>query len=252
MAALAQEAPVATKQQPGLTKPQRAQLVRAYLAYREADSDGWVRARNNGERVTLASLYYRHLLLRRVHSGAGTSSPAHEYRIPLPLYNSMHERSVQYRIANGPSSVYRADVTQHQEAPMARTDGTGAVQPDFKGGSGKRSTKGGKNVAAADAAAPEATEAEAAAGNGAAAPKKETKPRAPEKTSKEAKAARKAAAEHKAEYDLYIKAQLARKEANAAGNETGAKKAQKEMDKHRAGYTAKRAADRAYAAAPEK
>jgi hypothetical protein len=60
-----------------LTQAQRDQLVRAIRSQRAGE--GPIRARNHGERVTLASLYYRGYLERNAHSGAGTTSPAHEY-----------------------------------------------------------------------------------------------------------------------------------------------------------------------------
>ena len=61
------------------TTLQRLMLVRVALT--EADGD-WYRARSSGERVTLASLHTRGLLLRRAWRGTeGDRSAAHEYRL---------------------------------------------------------------------------------------------------------------------------------------------------------------------------
>jgi hypothetical protein len=42
--------------------------------------------------VTLASLYYRGIMVRRVHSGAGTTSPAHEYQLHDRVRSSLDAR----------------------------------------------------------------------------------------------------------------------------------------------------------------
>ena len=61
-----------------LSKLQRATLARCIRA-RERST--WYRAAGNGERVTLASLYYRGLCIRRCHRGReGERDAAHEYR----------------------------------------------------------------------------------------------------------------------------------------------------------------------------
>lgn len=72
-----------------ITPAQRRMLAKLYLV---AGTDGWYRAGQAGElssqaeRPTLASLYYRGFCVRQVHSGAGTSSPAHEYRLTPAMY----------------------------------------------------------------------------------------------------------------------------------------------------------------------
>jgi len=69
-----------------LTQPQRAQLVRALRA--RQDGTEWIRSQDHGQRVTLASLYTRGLLTRRAWAKAGTTSPAHEYRMADDLYEA--------------------------------------------------------------------------------------------------------------------------------------------------------------------
>lgn len=74
-----------------LTALQLYMLRLLYTAYTDAQYNGvWYRAANHGERVTLASLYYRGLLERRVWRGAGTHSPAHEYRLTQRVYDALH------------------------------------------------------------------------------------------------------------------------------------------------------------------
>lgn len=73
-----------------LTRPQRQQLVRALQA-RQAGTD-WIRSEDNGQRVTLASLYYRGLLDRRAWAGGHTTSPAYEYRMADALWADWQER----------------------------------------------------------------------------------------------------------------------------------------------------------------
>lgn len=58
-----------------MTKLQRQQMIRAARAYPK-----WIRAENNGQRVTLASLFDRDLLERRVWRGTYPNA-AHEYRV---------------------------------------------------------------------------------------------------------------------------------------------------------------------------
>lgn len=67
----------------GLTQAQRDQIERAYLA-----GDTYIRATCAGERVTLASLHGRGLMVRRVWSQNEAkaargeyASPAHEYQL---------------------------------------------------------------------------------------------------------------------------------------------------------------------------
>lgn len=68
----------------GLTQAQRDQIERAYLA----GPDTYIRATCAGERVTLASLHGRGLMVRRVWSRneaaaarGAYASPAHEYQL---------------------------------------------------------------------------------------------------------------------------------------------------------------------------
>lgn len=68
----------------GYTKAQ-LEMVRTLAA----QHPGWHRAQCHGDRVTLASLYYRGLAERQVHSGVGTSSPAHEYRLRPETYDAL-------------------------------------------------------------------------------------------------------------------------------------------------------------------
>lgn len=73
----------------GLTTRQKA--VALHVAGR--CSDGifyWYRARSNGERVTLASLFRKRILTRRAWRGEeGSPDAAHEYR-PTPEFYAMH------------------------------------------------------------------------------------------------------------------------------------------------------------------
>ena len=67
-----------------LTSQQKAMLA-CLIAYSQREC--WYRSRDNGERVTLASLYARGLAVRRAWRGAeGQASAAHEYQAsPLVL-----------------------------------------------------------------------------------------------------------------------------------------------------------------------
>lgn len=63
-----------------MTFLQRRSLVRC-LAVMHAGADSWYRAASSGERVTLASLYRKGLLVRRAWRGhAGEADAAYEYR----------------------------------------------------------------------------------------------------------------------------------------------------------------------------
>lgn len=65
-----------------LTDKQRETLRRCIHAARRGE---WYRASGSGERVTLASLYRRHLLERRAWRGVeGDPNAAHEYRSNMP------------------------------------------------------------------------------------------------------------------------------------------------------------------------
>jgi hypothetical protein len=78
----------------GLTAPQRQQLLRAY----RMPAHVYIRAEDHGQRVTLASLYYRNLMVRRAHSGAGTTSPAHEYQLASALRAAMDRKAAARRV----------------------------------------------------------------------------------------------------------------------------------------------------------
>lgn len=52
----------------------------------------WYRAASSGERVTLASLYYRGLIIRRAWRGVeGQRDAAHEYRAAEPVLAAIIE-----------------------------------------------------------------------------------------------------------------------------------------------------------------
>lgn len=72
-----------------LTTLQRRQLLRAVAARQNGDHGGWIRSQDHGQRVTLASLHYRGFMDRRAWAKAGTSSPAHEYRITDELFQAL-------------------------------------------------------------------------------------------------------------------------------------------------------------------
>lgn len=78
-----------------LTPAQREQIMRAA----QLPETIYIRARNNGERVTLASLYYRNIFVRRVHSGAGTTSPAHEYQLHPTMREALRKRDKRGAVA---------------------------------------------------------------------------------------------------------------------------------------------------------
>lgn len=59
----------------------QTQKATFFAVARATLQDQWYRAAGSGERVTLASLYRQGLLIRRVHRGEGTLSPAHEYQL---------------------------------------------------------------------------------------------------------------------------------------------------------------------------
>jgi hypothetical protein len=63
---------------PKLSKTQEDVLR---LVHRTHEKGGWYRAQRNGQRVTLASLYRKGLLQRRVwRESANSADNAHEYR----------------------------------------------------------------------------------------------------------------------------------------------------------------------------
>lgn len=67
----------------GLTERQRAVLAKVWRTHA---GNLWYRAADAGERVTLASLYYRRLLDRRAWRGVeGERDAAHEYCIAEAL-----------------------------------------------------------------------------------------------------------------------------------------------------------------------
>lgn len=93
-----------------LTKAQARQLVRALMARHvaelgrpellelwHAEPGGWIRSLDHGQRVTLASLHYRGLLERRAWDKAGTTSPAHEYRLCDELYQRQQQQALADR-----------------------------------------------------------------------------------------------------------------------------------------------------------
>ncbi len=62
-----------------ISELQRQTLARVAMAHAGA---GWYRANSSGERVTLASLHTRGLLIRRAWRGVeGDRDAAHEYRL---------------------------------------------------------------------------------------------------------------------------------------------------------------------------
>jgi len=68
-----------------LTNPQR-ETLRYVARETQSSTDKWARARHNGERVTLASLYRRGLLDRRAWRGNdGDADAAYEYRLSKRL-----------------------------------------------------------------------------------------------------------------------------------------------------------------------
>ena len=69
-----------------LSKLQKQVLLKVLL------NPGWYRAASSGERVTLASLYYRQLLTRRVWRASKTS-PAHEYQVHPDLRTAWEKRN---------------------------------------------------------------------------------------------------------------------------------------------------------------
>jgi len=75
-----------------ITEAQRVQIMRALRA-RDAGAPH-IRATCAGERVTLASLYYRGFFTRRAWAKANTTSPAHEYAISDGLYEALKVKGV--------------------------------------------------------------------------------------------------------------------------------------------------------------
>lgn len=72
-----------------LTTPAQRAMLRQLHQLRP---DGWARANCHGDRVTLASLYYRGFADRRAWRGEGTSSPAYEYRMTDQLREAIDAR----------------------------------------------------------------------------------------------------------------------------------------------------------------
>jgi hypothetical protein len=70
-----------------LTTDAQRKLIRKLYGH-----EGWYRARTHGERVTLASLFYRGFAERQVWRGEGGSSPAHEYRLTAQLREAMDRK----------------------------------------------------------------------------------------------------------------------------------------------------------------
>lgn len=68
--------------------------LQTQVLYKVLTSSGWYRAASSGERVTLASLYYRQLLVRRVWRESKTA-PAHEYQAHLKLREAWEFRDTK-------------------------------------------------------------------------------------------------------------------------------------------------------------
>lgn len=68
--------------------------LQTQVLHKVLTSPGWYRAASSGERVTLASLYYRQLLVRRVWRESKTS-PAHEYQAHEKLKEAWDSRDTR-------------------------------------------------------------------------------------------------------------------------------------------------------------